>query len=229
MDKLVLNRRFTSRFAPSLTEQVTKFLANAILDGELKGGQRLIEAELQRRFKTSRTPIRESFRVLEGKGLVVILKRGGTYVRRITKKDARENLPVRAYLEGLAARLAIPEIVPRALKEMTLAIVNMETAGKNSDFLSYTNYHSQFHEIFIRESRNDTLIGVLENLRRQPLWFRLSRFYLRDNYEYAIQIHKEILDTFLEKDIERAEKLVKTHILDALDAFLKYLDSDNVT
>jgi len=72
-------------FRPSvLGDQVADIIAQAIMDNELEGGQKLIEAEIQKQFGVSRSPIREAFRTLEKKGLVDIIPRRGTFVRKVT-------------------------------------------------------------------------------------------------------------------------------------------------
>ena len=86
-----------------LGEQVSQILIDAILQGSLKQGDQLIEADLQQHFNVSRSPLREAFRDLEKKGLVEIIPRRGAFVRTVTTKDIEENFPVRATLEGLAA------------------------------------------------------------------------------------------------------------------------------
>ena len=70
-----------------LGEQVSRILTEAILEGVLNGGDQLIEAELQSQFGISRSPLREAFRDLEKKGLVVIIPRKGTYVKQVSRKD----------------------------------------------------------------------------------------------------------------------------------------------
>ena len=97
------------RFRPHvLGQQVSHILTEAILEGVLKGGDQLVEAELQKQFGISRSPLREAFRDLEKKGLVFIIPRKGTYVKQLSRKDIEDNFPVRAMLEGLAAQEPIP-------------------------------------------------------------------------------------------------------------------------
>jgi len=226
MDVPNFKKEFTPQVPPSLTEQVTKFLTDAITRGDLRGGQRLVENELQRRFGVSRAPIRESFRILERNGLVVTIPREGTHVRKVTQRDVEENFPIRAYLEGLAGRLALPNLTPKDIENMESALRRMTEAAVESNFTSYVRHHRDFHEIFIRASGNRTLIDVLENLRRQALWFMFSHFYVQVNYEHAIRVHREILDLFVEKKRpDRLEKLIKGHILAALEGFLRFLAS----
>lgn len=225
MDSFNLEEEFSPQYSASLVEQITEFLTNAIIEGRLIGGQPLVENELQRRFGISRAPIRESFRILEKNGLVTAVPRKGTFVRKVARKDIEENFPIRASLESLAARLAIPNLTPEDTEEMGSSLLRMTEEARKNDFKSYLKYHSNFHDIFIHASKNDTLIEILENLRRQAIWFRFSYLYVQESFEYAIRVHREILDLFVKKDADRLEALVKEHILIALDRFLQFLAS----
>ena len=223
MSPLAIKKSFTPRYSVSLVEQITEYFTTAIIEGNLKGGQRLVENELRREFGISRAPIRESFRILEKDGFVVTFPRKGTFVRKITRKDIEENFPIRASLESLAARLAVPQFGPEHIKEMELAFSGMKKAVKKNDFRSYLKYHSKFHQTFINACKNDTLIGVLKNLRRQAIWFWFLYLYLHEAFGYSIRIHGKILDSFSRGDADRSETLVKEHILVARDWFLKFL------
>ncbi|MBI5605090.1 MAG: GntR family transcriptional regulator [Deltaproteobacteria bacterium] len=225
MPPLNKKRAFSPQFSLPLVEQITEFLTHAIVDGQFEMGGRLVENELQRQFGVSRSPIRESFRILEKKGLVTSIPRKGTYVRKIVQKDIEENFPVRANLESLAARLALPHLTPEDIEKMETAFTRMGEAAQNNNFKSYLKYHSEYHDVFIRASRNDTLIEILDNLRNQAIWFRYSYLYVQESFEYAIQVHRKILDCFIKKDADRLEALVKEHILIALERFIQFLNS----
>ena len=214
---------FTPQYSIPLVQQIAEFLTNAIIEGRLEVGERLIENELQRKFQISRAPIREAFRILEKNGLVVIIPRSGTFVRKITQKDIKENFPIRADLEGLAARIAASNLEPNDIKRMELTLSRMTEEAKKNNFKSYFRYHNEYHQIFIKASKNDTLITILENLRRQAIWFRFSYLWHQENYEYAIRVHRDILDFFIKREADHVEILVKEHILIALDRFIEFL------
>ena len=89
-----------------LRDVVFNTLRQAILRGELKPGERLMEIKLANKLGVSRTPIREAIRKLELEGLVLIIPRRGAEVAQITEKSLRDVLEVRRSLEALAVRLA---------------------------------------------------------------------------------------------------------------------------
>jgi DNA-binding GntR family transcriptional regulator len=121
--------------------------------------------------------------------------------------------------------LSLAHLQSQDIEKMESAFSRMTDAAKHNDFKSYLKYHTQYHEIFIRASGNDTLIDILENLRNQAIWFRYSYLYVQESYEYAIKAHRQILDYFIKKDADPLEHLVKEHILIALDRFIQFLAS----
>lgn len=78
----------------SIVEQLYSLLCMEIMDGSLKPGQALLEKDLQQRFGTSRAPIREAIRLLAADRLVVVNAYKKKYVRKITREDLREVIPV---------------------------------------------------------------------------------------------------------------------------------------
>lgn len=217
-----------SNFKPEvLGNQIACVLTEAILNGDLKGGDRLVEAELQKYFNVSRSPLREALRELEKKGLVTIIPRKGTFVKRITRKDIEENFPVRASLEGLAARQAHPKITAETLAAMTQALSKMEDAARREDTRAYWTHHLDFHELFINASGNEILINLLKNLRMHSLWHRFSYRYYQENLQKAVAVHRKILDLLKnpEADPAEIEKVVRAHIDVALEKFMNYLET----
>ena len=209
-----------------LGQQVSRILSEAILEGVLKGGDQLIEVELQKQFGISRSPLREAFRELEKKGLVVIIPRKGTYVKQLSRKDIEDNFPVRALLEGLAAQEAHPRITRQALEALSQTLNKMETAVENNDTKLYWKHHLEFHDIFIEACGNDVLIDILKTLRMHSLWYRFSYQYYQEDLSRSLAVHQKIFGLFRNKDIDKREigKLVQEHIQKAFQSFLAYLD-----
>jgi len=210
----------------SLVDQIANALGDDILTGRFKGGDQLLEDSLKIEFGISRTPLREAFRILEKKGLVEILPRRGTFVKRITKQDIEENFPVRAILEGLAARLAYESLRDQDICEMEEIIEYMKKAAQRKDFIDYAKNHIAFHEVFINASGNETLIALLHNLRMHTLWHRYTHHYYKEDFRNSLKIHQRIIDLFKEKKVpaEEIEKVVRQHIEVALEPFLNAME-----
>jgi DNA-binding GntR family transcriptional regulator len=210
----------------TLVDQIARALKDDILTGKLKGGDQLLEDSLKNEFGISRTPLREAFRVLENEGLIEILPRKGAFVKRISRQDIEENFPVRAILEGLAARLAYPNLTQQDIEEIEEVFEYMKDAAKREDFRDYSMYHFAFHEIFINASKNETLILLLHNLRMHTLWHRYTHHHYKEDFENSLKIHRKILDLFKEKKASpvELEKTVRQHIDLALEPFLDAME-----
>ncbi len=210
-----------------LTEQISRVLTEAILDGAIEPGTRLLEMELQQQLGVSRSPLREAFRHLEKKGLVVILPRRGAFVKEITTRDVQENFPVRGNLEGLAARLAHGKLSQQDLAKMRGALEGMNRAGRTQDREAYRQNHQIFHDVFIEASDNRLLIDILQNLRMHRLWYFVSYRYQKLDFQMAIDVHEKILELFEREnaDPHELELLVRRHIDEALGLLFGVADT----
>ena len=113
-----------------LREIVSDALRQAIRDGLLPPGERLMEIPLAEELGVSRTPIREAIRILEQEGLVVMIPRRGTYVADMSLKDVTEVFELRSILEELAAELAAERITNEEI-EALIARRRQARADKN--------------------------------------------------------------------------------------------------
>lgn len=217
-------------FKPTvLVEKLSETLTEAIVEGVFKGGDKLIEADLQAQFGISRSPIRETFRVLEKKGLVEIIPRRGTFVKSISKRDIEEHFPVRSVLEGLAAKEAFDRISAREIEEMSSCLNKMKKAVTKNEALDYFKAHFRFHEIFIQASGNQLLIDMLQNLRMHMLWYRFSYRYYKEDFSASYRVHEKMLALYKDRhtDPEALGHLAKEHIEVAVEKFVSYLEDKN--
>ena len=215
--------------AVGLVDQIADVITDGILQGRYPEGEQLVEKDLQARFGTSRTPIREAFRVLEKKGLVQIVPRRGTFVKVVTRKDIEEQFSVRAALEGLAARQAYGAVSPMDVTLMERTLRNMESAVERGDLRRYREFHYEFHEIFIRATGNDVLIDALKPLRLAGIWYNYSQHYFVDDLHEILEVHQRIHELFARQaegtGSTELQDLVQGHIEVAMHKFLTYFDT----
>ena len=120
-----------------LRDVVFNTLRQAILTGELKPGERLMEIKLADSLGVSRTSIREAIRKLELEGLVLMIPRKGAVVAEITEKSLRDVLEVRRALEELAIKLACEKILDEEIEELKVAAKEFESALKTNNSLEF--------------------------------------------------------------------------------------------
>lgn len=129
-----------------LRDVVFENLREAIVEGRLKPGQRLMEVQLAEQLGVSRTPVREAIRKLELEGLVVMLPRKGAYVANMSLKDLKDVLEIRASLEGLAASLAAERISDEDIKKLEFIIEEFNDSINESNVEALLKKDVEFHE-----------------------------------------------------------------------------------
>ena len=157
-----------------LRDVVFNTLRQAILRGELKPGERLMEIHLAQKLGVSRTPVREAIRKLELEGLVLMIPRKGAEVAEITEKNMRDVLEVRKALEELAVQLACEKITAEEIEEMKKAAEEFRMILKNKDITEIAEADVRFHDIIYMATDNQKLILLLNNLREQMYRYRVE-------------------------------------------------------
>ena len=164
-----------------LRDVVFQTLRQAILRGELKPGERLMEIQLANKLGVSRTPIREAIRKLELEGLVLMIPRKGAEVAEITEKNLRDVLEVRCALEELAVQLACDRIDKQGIRDLQQAAKNFESVLDSADITKIAEADVAFHDIIYMATDNKRLIQLLNNLREQMYRYRIE--YLKKKEE----------------------------------------------
>lgn len=195
-----------------LRDVVFQTLRGAILKGELKPGERLMELQLASKLGVSRTPIREAIRMLEQEGLAVTVPRKGAEVAKMTEKDMEDVLQIRCSLEDLAVRLSCDNITSAEMQELKSAMEEFEERTKADDVTELARADVNFHEILYRSSNNPKLILLLNNLREQMYRYRVE--YLKDTsiYPQLVREHRQMYDALLQKNKEKAAQYVELHL-----------------
>jgi DNA-binding GntR family transcriptional regulator len=197
----------------SLREHVLDTLRAAIVNGELKPGQTLIEADLAAALGVSRAPLREAINILGSEGLVEIMPYRGTTVKKLTRKDIEELFAVRSMMEVFAIHHIIlansPAEVINALREICVA---MEQAADDSDLNAINQQDRHFHDTLVASSGNDLLLmlwGTVSMRVRQVMSLRNRK---KGDLHAIARNHHGIVDLIASKDVEAAVKEIKHHI-----------------
>ena len=150
-----------------LREIVFETIRNAIINGDLKPGQRIMEVQLAEQLGVSRTPVRESIRKLELEGLVKMVPRKGAYVTPMSIDDLRDMMEIRRALEALSAELAAKNATEEDVKKLEESNRGFEESALKNDEEGIINYDIAFHEAIYRATGNERLIQMINSLREQ--------------------------------------------------------------
>ena len=200
-----------------LRDVVFNTLRRAILRGELKPGERLMEIQLANKLGVSRTPIREAIRKLELEGLVLMIPRKGAEVAEITEKNLRDVLEVRCALEELAVQLACDRIDADGLKELRAAADTCRRVLDSDDITQIAQADVDFHDVIFKATDNQRLIQLLNNLREQMYRYRIEYLKKKECYPQILQEHQEIIESIAGRDKDRATNVTGIHIKNQVD------------
>lgn len=195
-----------------LRDVVFNTLRQAILRGELKPGERLMEIQLANKLGVSRTPIREALRKLELEGLVNMVPRKGAEVADITEKSLRDVLEVRKALEELSVQLACEKITEEEIEELKRVAERFKDTLDDQDVTKIAEADVAFHDVIYTATDNQKLILLLNNLREQMYRYRVEYLKKEEAYPHLIAEHEELIDNISKRNKEEATRIMCEHI-----------------
>lgn len=197
----------------SLTEVAAGRIVDAIRNGELKPGERIVESQLASRMRISRGPLREALKKLEANNLVESRRGKGTFVAQISTIDIERMITLRAQLEGLAARLAAASATDQQIEALTALhdrIVSTARAGQTRE---WRELDWSFHELVCRTSGNGFLLAAWRSISTLVRVF-LHQFPDFDrNMESVLENHTAFIEAIRSRNPDRAEAVFRSAIL----------------
>lgn len=200
-ESLALDRQST----PS---QITDALEEEILDGSMKPGERLREAQLAEAFSVSRNSVREALRVLERKGLVRHIPHRGAEVIKLTVEDVGDLFRGRVVLER--AGLALASDSEEAKELLMREVEGIEAAAKTGDIATLLEHDLSFHSILVQQIGSRRLEEQYVTMQRE---LKLALRQL-DSFDPMAQVgeQREIVDALQAGQGEAADDLLKRHL-----------------
>lgn len=191
---------------PSLPEAVAQKLRDAILAGQLKPGERLVEQKLAGSLGIGQPTLREALKELEFQGFVRKSPKKGTYVTQLTVEDFRKIQDVRMALEVVAIEKAALNMTDHGLAELARLVTTMRTAAQKFDLATFHKSDLAFHRIIWDLTGNEYLGLALERIA-----FGLFAFVLlqrepsaANEFIAAAEQHAQIAAGLGTRDPERA-------------------------
>ena len=201
-----------------LNQKAYRVLKRAIIRGDLTPNSKLILSEIAQSLGISNTPIREAVNKLASEGLVKIIPNKGIIVKEINIDDFQEILQVRAFLDGLIAKLSAEKITDKEIDGMMEIIHKMEQYVKEDDRLTYNDLDIKFHDFLLTIAGNNTLKEIYNNLIVHGHRFRLRTLKIPDRMEKSLKEHLEIALKIKERNPNEATRVSQEHIENILQS-----------
>lgn len=207
---------FSSIQALDLVAMVEAQLKEAILEGRIAQGERIVEAELARQMGISRAPVREAARRLESTGLLVSRPRHGFAVRVFTAQQVEDLYQVRIQLELMGVALACQKASDAELHGMAAMVDDMVLRSGQMGRAQRVAVDLAFHQRLCALSGNAYLLRTYLNLSHEvQLFLALSEDSYGDPTTLA-ETHRPIVQALLRRDPEAATRSLRFHLDDAL-------------
>jgi DNA-binding GntR family transcriptional regulator len=197
-------------------DRVYSDLRERLLRGDMPVGRRLVEQQLAEEFETSRTPVREALRRLEGDGHIVRDRGGGMCPATPSVKSMRELYEVRVALEELCARRAASsgdrgriEAIEQDWRALDVAWHDTRALPRGPDFV-YAD--EGFHRALAGASGNDVAESLLGDLNDRIRVLRIYDFTTDDRIGATIAEHLEIVRCVLARDADAAAAFMRAHV-----------------
>jgi DNA-binding GntR family transcriptional regulator len=216
--------------APNLSALAYERLERAIMEGEIKPGDRLSESALARRYGISRGPLREAIGQLEGRRLVERKSNLGARVVSLSNDDLIDLLVIRESLEGMACRMAasrITDVQLAQLEKLLSAHADTEAVKSGRGYFQGSG-DSDFHQVIMQACGNRRLVGMLDGELYSLLRLYRHRISTRPGRpQAALREHRAILAALKSRDGDQAEAAMRAHIQNSRAAVEKWLAADD--
>jgi len=201
----------------NVADRVTVELREAIFNGDLAPGERLVERKLAERLGTSHIPVREALTRLTQEGLVERLPHRGARVAALTRRDLEEISSLRTLLEQFAVvrvQDAWDSAKETRLRKTVQQMVQAAEKGSNARVFELDR---RFHEQLWEMADHHMLMTLNAQLRSRITGFlRAANAALEPDarVEHA-RTHDLIVDAIAGGDPERARAVMAAHIGEA--------------
>ncbi|WFU48354.1 GntR family transcriptional regulator [Sinorhizobium terangae] len=192
----------------TLASRISRVLAERIISGVLPPGERLRQDHVAEEFGASHVPVREAFRRLEAQGLAVSEPRRGVRVAAFDLQEVREVAEMRAALEVLALRHAVPHLTPAILDRAEAATA---AADSSRDVRSWEAANRAFHRIILEPCGMPRLLAAIDDLHAASARFLFSAW--RSSWEARTDHdHRAILTALRQGKGDEAAAILERHV-----------------
>jgi DNA-binding GntR family transcriptional regulator len=194
----------------SVVDNVTVLLRRALLAGEIKPGERIRVAELEKRFGVSHIPIREAVRRLETEGLIVALPQRAAVAAGVDVDDLAGLYDLRRVIECEVIRRSVGSMSEQQVDAARAALESLEAVAQDHDSPRFWELHRDFHWALLEPGASTWIERVLDQT-----WLasqRYVRLFVSETVDDAMADHRELLVCCQERDGDRAAAVLRRHL-----------------
>jgi DNA-binding GntR family transcriptional regulator len=193
--------------------ETAKLLKMAILTGELKPRERLVESDLIFKFNIKRFAVRKAIQELAHQGFVELVPNKGARVADFSDKEIEDIYAVRMNLEYLAAELAIANLTQEKLSYLKQVQKEFADAVRCGVLENIVVKNEEFHHTFYRMTENRFLAEHLKKLTNSIFFMRYHAYFLLGADAKSVEYHHAIIGAIETRDVDRLKRVLKESII----------------
>jgi DNA-binding GntR family transcriptional regulator len=187
-------------------------IKEGILERRYQPGQKLSESKLAAELKLGRSPVRSALSRLERDGWVRVLPQNGTFVREFSPAEVAAMSELRLLLEAHAASVAASKVSHEELAALRERFEALKAKGVERNFNEFLALDDLFHGMVYRVAGNPFVTNILQNLRDQIHWVRITNASLPGRVEESLHEMDRVLRAMERRDSRGAAEAMRQHI-----------------
>lgn len=210
-----------SQLPRTVKSTLVEELRDAIILGEYVPGQRLRLDDIAARFDISTSPVREALRDLEAEGLVTIFPHRGAVVTQLSADDLLDIYEVRATLESMATRLAVPNMGEATFAQLELCIQQMD--NHLGELAALVKLNHNFHHTLYCASGRRHLCELTSILRHRTQHYLHAFISQLGGMPMAQVEHRAIIEACRNGDADHAATIIYDHVIHVGNSIIEYV------
>jgi DNA-binding GntR family transcriptional regulator len=206
-----------------VSQRVADILAERILSGELKPGDRITQGDLATELNVSRIPVRDALRILETRGLVSLKANTGARVTSLTVRDMDVSYKIRESLEPMLLAESMPHLTSEDIEAMREVKQRLDAV---TDLDEYLPLSREFHWISFRRHQTPLLAQIVERLWDTTQSYRRAYAHLAFRDAERLQLmraERDLLFGAIERrEFDLAPRILGMHIRRTHMTLLEY-------
>lgn len=199
----------------TVSDQVYRLLKDAIIRGDLRRGQRIVQEKLTEQLQVSRTPIRDALQRLSAEGLVVNKPFHGAVVFELSESELHELYDIRILMENYACQQSLETISKQQLEEMIA--LNDRIISNRSDVHECMACDSAFHTIACCSNNLHYIKPFLDSVWDKSNPYKALYYTVPKYVDVTYKQHSLIIESFQKKDPALLSQALEGHLRDVVN------------
>jgi DNA-binding GntR family transcriptional regulator len=194
----------------SMVDNVTERLRRALLAGDIKPGERIKVAQLEKTLGVSHIPIREAVRRLETEGLIVTLPQRAAVAAGADLDDLAGLYGLRRIIECEVIRRSVATMTDEQVERVRAALEALDAVAQDHGSPAFWELHRDFHWALLEPGATAWIQRVVDQM-----WLasqRYVRLFVAQTVDDAMRDHRELLAACEARAAERAEEVLRLHL-----------------